>query len=59
MEPAWLLVFRFLPDFFQSVVKLDKKMVPVFVLYGKASEVMAFNYACYFHVFGVCVCVCV
>ena len=53
MEPAGLLVFSFLPDFFQSVVKLHKEMVSVFVLYGKAGEVMAFKYACYFHVFMV------
>jgi len=53
IEPACFLVFSFLPDFFQSVVKLDKEMVSVFVLYGKASEVMAFKYAFYFHVFMV------
>jgi hypothetical protein len=49
IEPAWFLVFSFLPDFFQSVVKLDKKMVSVFIFHRKASEVMAFKYACYFH----------
>jgi hypothetical protein len=53
IEPAWFLVFSFLPDFFQSVVKLNKEMVSVFVLYGKAGEVMAFKYACYFHGFNV------
>ena len=49
IEPAWFLAFSFLPDFFQSVIKLNQEMVSLFVRYGETSEVVSFNYACYFH----------
>jgi hypothetical protein len=53
IEPAWVLGVCLLPDFFQSIIELDKKMVSVFILHRKTGEVMTFDYACYFHGFSV------
>jgi hypothetical protein len=52
IEPAGFLVFSFLPDFLQVPGLLNQEMVSVFILYGETSEVVAFKYAGYFHVFS-------
>jgi hypothetical protein len=47
--------FTFLPDFFKLVGELDEEMIPINILNGEASDMMALNdFRDFFHFHGGC-----